>query len=206
MAFYESPRFPERVAYGAVGGPRFRTTVVAVTGGTEQRNAMWSCPLHQWDVSQGVKSHADFESLRAFFLTMKGRAHGWRFKDWTDYTASHTDGRVTGITTQTFQLVKRYTSGSQTQDRKIVKPIAAGFVLKDQSTTLVLTTDYTIATTTGIVSTTAPRTAANLTWSGEFDVPMRFDVDELKARVESANPTDGYLHVWEAIPIIELRL
>lgn len=209
MAFYESPRFPERIAFGAVGGPRFNTTVAAVIGGSEQRNAQWSYPLYAWDVSQGVKNQQDFEALRAFFLTMRGRLHGFRFKDWTDNSAAHTGaekGVVSGLTSTTFQLVKRYTSGSQTQDRKIVKPIAAGFELKDTGSTLTLTTDYTLNASTGVVTTTAPRTAANLTWAGEFDVPMRFDVDELKARVESMNPSAGFLHVWEAIPIVELRL
>jgi uncharacterized protein (TIGR02217 family) len=206
MAFYETPRFPERIAYGAVGGPRFATTVVATLSGTEQRNGSWSYPLHAWDVSQGIRNQADFETLRAFFLAARGRLHGWRFKDWTDYTASHTTGLVSGLTSQTFQLIKRYTSGSQTLDRKISKPIAAGFVLKDVSTTLTLTTDYTLNTVTGVVSTTAPRTAANLNWSGEFDVPMRFDTDALQARIEARNAAAGLLHRWEAIPIVEIRV
>lgn len=209
MAFYESPRFPERIAMGAVGGPRFATTVAAVVGGSEQRNGQWSYPLYAWDVSQGVKNQADFQTLRAFFLTMRGRLHGWRFKDWTDYAVAHTGdekGIVAGLTGTTFQLVKRYTSGAQTQDRKIVKPIASGFELKDTGVTLTLTTDYTLNAATGVVTTTTTRTAANLTWSGQFDLPMRFDTDELKARIESRNVSQGLLHVWDSIPIVELRL
>jgi hypothetical protein len=31
MSFLETPRFPERIGYGAVGGPMFRTEI-AVTG------------------------------------------------------------------------------------------------------------------------------------------------------------------------------
>lgn len=209
MAFYESPRFPERIAAGALGGPEFMTTVVKVVGGAEQRNASWTYPLHKWDVSQGLRHQADFQAVRAFFLTMKGRLHGFRFKDLADYTAAHTGdekGIVSGLTSTTFQLVKRYTSGSQTADRKIVKPIATGFELKDSGSTLTLTTDYTLDATTGIVTTTTTRTAANLTWSGEFDVPMRFDTDALRGRIEAKNPSKGLLHVWESIPIVELRL
>lgn len=209
MAFYESPRFPERIAFGAVGGPEYVTTVTRVVGGAEQRNGAWSYPLHRWDVSQGIKSQADFQTLRAFFLAARGRLHGWRFKDWTDFSAAHTGdekGVVSGLTSQTFQLVKRYTSGAQTSDRKIVKPIASGFELKDTGVTLTLTTDYTLNTVTGVVTTTAPRTAANLTWSGEFDLPMRFDTDSLRARVEARTVSKGLLHTWEAIPIVELRL
>ncbi len=208
MSFIESPRFPENIGVGAVGGPEFSTQVVKVSGGGEQRNGAWTYPLHRWDVSQGIRTHADFVTVRAFFMTMKGRLHGWRFKDLSDFSVAHTGtekGVVSGITGTTFQLVKRYTSGSQTQDRQILKPIAAGFELKDSGTTLTLTTDYTLNTTTGVVTTTTSRTAANLTWAGEFDVPMRFDTDRLSERLVGRNLSKGLIHEWDSIPIVELR-
>ena len=203
MAFIETPRFPERIAYGATGGPGFSTQVAASGSGRESRNGAWQYPRHAWDVSQGVKTQADFQELLSFFMAMRGRLHGWRFKDFGDYEATLADGRCAGLTTTTFQLVKRYTTGAQSTDRRIVKPIAAGFVLKDSGVTLTLTTDYTLATATGIVTTTAPRTAANLTWAGEFDVPMRFDTDRLDRRIVARNPSGGLLHEWGSIPIVE---
>jgi uncharacterized protein (TIGR02217 family) len=208
MAFIESPRFPENIAYNAVGGPEFSTAVAAATSGRESRNSNWLYPLHSWDVSQGINSQADFQTLRAFFMAVgRGRANGWRFKDYADHTASHAGveaGVVDGITSTTFQLVKRYTIGGSTQDRRILKPIAAGFELKDSGTTLALTADYSLNTATGVVTTTAPRTAGNLTWSGEFDVPMRFNTDKLEGRIVARNPRDGLLHEWAEIPIVEL--
>lgn len=193
---------------GALGGPRFDTMVVAVRGGAEQRTQNWTYPLHAWDVSQGINSSADFQAVRAHFLTAAGKQHGWRFKDHTDYSAAHTGiekGVLAGLTSTTFQLVKRYTSGAQTLDRKILKPLAAGFELKDAGVTLTLTTHYTLNTVNGVVTTTSPRTAADLTWSGEFDVPMRYDTDALQARAVARNPTRGILMQWESIPIVELR-
>lgn len=206
MAFYENPRFPERIAYGAVGGPQWSTTIVQTVSGREQAVQHWAYPLHRWDVSQGIKDQADFEALRAFFLTMRGRLHRWRFRDWTDYTATHASGVVAGLTSTTFQLLKRYASGAQVFDRKIAKPVAAGFELKDSGVTLVPGTDYTLDATTGIVTTATARTAANLTWAGEFDVPMRFDTDALQARIVSRHPTRGLLHEWGSIDIVEVRL
>ena len=206
MAFIESPRFPDRIAYGAAGGPEFKTEISVPISGREERNSAWAYPRHSWDVSHGINGQADYDALRAFFLIAKGRANSWRFKDWSDYQAAHTgDGKgvALGLTTTTFQLVKRYTSGSTTQDRLIRKPIAAGFELKDTGVTLTLTTDYTLDATTGIVTTVVPRTAANLTWSGEFDVPMRFDTDKLDGRIVSRNAQKGLLYEWSAIPIVE---
>ena len=50
------------------------------------------------------------------------------------------------------------------------------------------------------------RAADVLAWSGEFDVPMRFDVDKLAAQVADRNATDGLLHMWDGIKIVEIRL
>ena len=114
MAFYESPRFPERIAYGAQGGPEWSTTVVVTVSGKEQRAGAWTYPRHRWDVSQGIKTQADFEALRAHFMTVRGRLHGWRFKDWAEFQCLIAEGKVSGLTGTTFQLLKRYTSGAQT--------------------------------------------------------------------------------------------
>ncbi|MBK8772745.1 MAG: DUF2460 domain-containing protein [Rhizobiales bacterium] len=202
MAFYESPRFPDAIAYGALGGPEFLTTVVASGSGREARNAAWAYPKHRWDVSQGINGQADFETLRAFFMTMRGRFHAWRFKDWADYTATHTTGVVTGITATTFQLTKRYTSGAQTLDRIITKPVTGTLEVKVSG----VVTAHAVDTTTGVVTIGTAPAAANVTWAGEFDVPMRFDTDRLQGRIESRNAQAGLLHLWDSIPIVEVRV
>ena len=133
MAFYESPRFPEGISYGAIGGPEWLTGVVTTITGYEQRDGRLLYPRQRWDVSHGVRTAAEFAALRAYFLTMRGRLHGFRYKDWTDYTAAHTGnekGIVTGLTSTTFQAFKRYTSGSQTMDRKISKIVDAAGTLR----------------------------------------------------------------------------
>lgn len=203
MAFYETPRFPEKISYGAVGGPGFSTEVVTVESGREKRNARWTFPQHRWDVSHAVRTQAELDALRAFFLAMNGKLHGWRFKDWSDYAALITEGVCTGITSTTFQLVKRYTNGAVSKARNITKPIASGFVLKNSGVTLVLTTDYTLNTVTGIVTTVTPKTAANLTWSGEFDVPMRFDTDEFQAEIVDRSQ-GTLLYALSSVPIVEI--
>lgn len=204
MAFYESPRFPERIANGALGGPQFSTTVVAVQSGDEYRNASWLYPLHSWDVSHGINGQADFLALRAFFLSMRGKLHGWRFKDFSDYTASHTGteiGVVTQLTSTTFQLFKRYVSGAQTMDRRILKPVSGSVEIKVSG----VTTAHTLDTSTGIVTIGSSPDPATVTWSGEFDIPMRFDTDKLDVRLIERSPSRGLLHEWSSIPIVELR-
>lgn len=205
MAFREV-QFPRCIRFGVIGGPGFSTDVVTVLSGQEKRNANWSKMRHAWECAYAVKSQTDFEAVRAFFLSVQGRKDGFRFRDWADYTVSEAQGVVAGLTSTTFQLRKQYVSGDVTTLRDIQKPIAQGLVLRDLGTPLVLTTDYTLDATTGIVTTTAPRTAGNLTWSGEFDVPARFDVDELRATIVNRNTESGLLLEWTSVPIVEIRL
>lgn len=202
MAFLESPRFPDKIAYGAQGGPEFRTEISVAVSGLEQRNGAWAYPRHSWDVSQGINSQADFQVLRAFFMTARGRQHSWRFKDYADFTAAHSGdekGIVLALTSTTFQMVKRYTSGSNTQDRIIRKPVSGTCTALVSGGAVSHSIDYT----TGIITIASAPAAGNVTWAGEFDVPMRFDTDKLDGRIVARNPTRGLLHEWTAIPIIE---
>jgi uncharacterized protein (TIGR02217 family) len=73
----------------------------------------WSEARGRWDVASGLKKQAQIGELIAFFRARRGKAHGFRFKDWTDYKAT---GRLlgTGDDAQTeFQLVKHYPSGER---------------------------------------------------------------------------------------------
>lgn len=205
MSFLESPAMPDKIAFGAVGGPRFSTTVVTITSGLEKRNREWSLPLYRYDVSQAIKNQTDFLEVEAHFMAVGGREMGFRFKDHRDFQAKTGEGVVAGLTSTTFQLQKKYTFGSVNSLRPIKKPKASAFVLKDGMTTLTLTTDYTLDTTTGIVTTTSPRTAGNLTWTGQFDVPVRYDTDELKAQIVNRIPNGEYLLEWASIPLVEIR-
>jgi uncharacterized protein (TIGR02217 family) len=200
MAFLESPRFPESIAFGAVGGPEFSTTVVQTIGGKEQRTGHFVYPKQKWDVSPGVRAVSEMLALRSFFLNARGQLHGWRFQDLTDYIVTHSDGVVAAITSTTFQLQKKYVSGSQTMLRKIIKPVAAVAVEVKVSGSVV---SATVDTTTGIVTISSAPTAANVTWAGQFDVPMRFDFDHMQASAIDRN-ADGLVHMMGPYNIVEV--
>jgi hypothetical protein len=112
MSGFHEVRFPDNIAYGATGGPEFATTVVATGSGHEKRNVNWAEARGRWDVASGLKKQAQIDELIAFFRARRGKAYGFRFKDWTDYKAT---GQLLGtgdaVETQ-FQLVKHYPSGS----------------------------------------------------------------------------------------------
>jgi uncharacterized protein (TIGR02217 family) len=112
MTSFHEVRFPDNIAYGATGGPEFATTVVATGGGHEKRNINWAQARGRWDVASGLKEQAQIDELIAFFRARRGKAYGFRFKDWTDHKATaQLLGTGDDALTQ-FQLGKHYPSGS----------------------------------------------------------------------------------------------
>ncbi|MFT0167480.1 DUF2460 domain-containing protein [Paraburkholderia mimosarum] len=52
-----------------------------------------------------------------------------------------------------------------------------------------------------------PQPTDVLAWTGQFDVPARFDVDEMKKQIVDRNGSGGDLLVtWGSIPIMEIRV
>ncbi|MDE3060450.1 MAG: DUF2460 domain-containing protein [Pseudomonadota bacterium] len=200
MAFVET-RFPTDIAYGSAGGPQYSTDIVITQSGYEQRNANWAQARAQYNVAHGIKTQAQLDALIAFFRARKGRADGFRFKDWTDYQAN---GQAIGSgdgATVTFQLVKIYTSGSTSETRIISKPVA-GTVNIYLNAVLQSGSAYTLDTTTGLVTfNVAPGSGMTVTADFQFDLPVRFDTDHLSARLDSYGSFS-----WENVPIVEIRV
>lgn len=199
MAFHEV-RFPDDIAYGASGGPEFATTIVTMASGYEQRNINWQAARGRWDVASGLKNQTQLDTLLAFFRGRKGRAHGFRFKDWSDFKAT---GQLIGTgdgANKTFQLVKNYTSGAGSESRIIKKPVSG--TTKIYLNGVQLTSGWSVSSSTGIVTiNTAPGNGVPVTADFDFDVPVRFDTDRMAVTIEFFN-----LHQWSGIPIVEIRV
>ncbi len=198
MAFHEI-RFPDDISYGSGGGPEFSTDIIITQGGFEQRNSNWANARAKYNVAHGVKTETQLAELIAFFRARKGRAHGFRFKDWTDYTIT---GQLigTGNGTQTqFQLIKNYTS-SITETRTILKPVLG--TVKIYVNAVLQTSGVTMNTTTGVITfSAAPAAASTISADAEFDVPVRFDTDRLSASLDQYGSNS-----WLDIPLVEVRL
>lgn len=200
MAFVET-RFPTDIAYGSAGGPEYSTDVVIMQSGYEQRNSNWSQARIRYNVAYGVKTQAQLDALIAFFRARKGRADGFRFKDWTDYKIiGQPIGTGNGSAT-VFQLVKTYVSGAVTETRTITKPVS-GTIQIYLSGVLQNGSAYTANTTNGQITFTAPPgSGVAVTADFEFDIPARFDTDRMSATLETygANSVDD-------IPVVEIRV
>lgn len=203
------------ISYGTTGGPSYKTTVVTTDSGGEQRIQQWLNGRMKWNLSTGTKSQSQMAAISTFMRARQGKARGFRFKDWTDYKATR-EHFWNGFTTGTVRLVKTYGDTGNTEIRKIKKPIDSVayaslypdrravsplqiFTAPTGGSPLTVGTDYTIDYTTGIITGLAGST--DYYWTGEFDVPVRFDTDET-----NINLSDFNIRTWDGIPIIELIL
>lgn len=199
MAFH-NVQFPTDIAYGSSGGPNYSTDVVITQGGHEQRNANWAAARARYNVAHGVKTQAQLDALIAFFRARKGRAHSFRFKDWTDYKAAEqTIGTGTG-SLYDFQLVKRYVSGDTTEVRTITKPVVG--TVSVYVNDVLQTSGVSVNATTGMVTlTSAPGSGVVVKADFQFDVPVRFDTDQLSATLDAYG-----VRSWQDIPLVEVRV
>jgi len=185
MSFH-NVRMPEDVERGAQGGPGFKTTIIRLDSGFEKRNIDWERSKGRWDLSYGVETRADQQDVMTFFYARRGRAYGFRFKDWMDYEvgddATDTFQQIgTGDTTTTkFQISKLYTSGGETFTRQLTRIVAG-------TTRVFLSgaeqmSGWTVDNDTGVITFSVAPSAVPVQVICEFDVPVRFDVDELPQR------------------------
>lgn len=200
MTAFVEIRLPVDISYGSSGGPEYSTDVTITHGGFEQRNINWADARAQYNVAHGVKTQAQLDELIAFFRARKGRAYGFRFKDWTDYQGiAEVLSIGDGITTN-FQLVKHYSSGGITETRAIKKAVAGTVQLYLDA--VLQTSGVSVDTATGIVTfATPPANGVEIMADFEFDVPVRFDTDKLSASIDSYGS-----HSWMDIPLIEVRV
>ncbi|MDF2140303.1 DUF2460 domain-containing protein [Paenirhodobacter sp. CAU 1674] len=207
MAFHEI-RFPDSISRGAKGGPERRTRIVELASGDEERNATWANSRRRYDVSYGVRRADDLAAVVAFFEARNGRLHAFRFKDWSDYksclpsAAPAPTDQIIGTgngSTATFALTKTYASGAQSWARAIIKPVVGTVTVSLNGVTQ--GSGWSVNTTTGIVTFTVPPTTGAVIRAGfEFDVPVRFDTDELPVTLDIERT--GSI---PSIPLIEVR-
>lgn len=210
MAFHEI-RFPEGLSFGSIGGPERRTEVVRLSNGFEERNTPWAHSRRRYEAGVGLRTLDDVETLIAFFEARNGRMHGFRWKDWSDYRSappsqpvSPTDqmiGTGDGVRTE-FRLTKTYRSGEQSYVRQIDKPVAGTVVAAVARDPKVEGSEFTVDALTGVLTFAVPPDIGVLVHAGyEFDVPVRFDTDQIMISLSSFQAGEVPM-----VPVVEVRV
>ena len=210
MAFHEV-RFPADVSFGSSGGPERRTQIVTLGSGREERNAPWADSRRRYNAGYGVRSLDDLHAVIAFFEARRGRLHGFRFKDWTDFKSCSPgsepgpfDQRIgTGDGSATaFALAKAYASGGESYVRAITKPVAGTVRVAVGGVELTAGTGFAVDAGTGVVTlASAPTAGTPVTAGFAFDVPVRLDTDFLDVDLSAFRA--GQI---PSIPLVEIRI
>jgi uncharacterized protein (TIGR02217 family) len=209
--FLEAPRFPDSIGFHSTSSTEFKTDVVVLNNGFEQRNTKWSHSLHRYDVASGIKNEVDLSAILHFFNSVRGRFIGFRFKDWLDYSSSPTLGKPITATDQLigvgdgqqreFTLTKTYQVGLLSQVRYIHKPVEHTVMVAVNGK---IDARFTVNTANGVVVLSEeydPPSSGDLITAGfEFDVPCRFDTDTLQISLPFQQL--GNFNV----PLMEIRL
>ena len=208
MAF-DDIRFPTAISLGATGGPERRTDIVVTGSGSEERNSRWADSRRRYNAGFGVKSLDDIHEVVRFFEERRGRLHGFRWKDHTDFKSCSPKGQVTALdqaigtgngVTAGFALVKRYGTGLRDYVRTITKPVFGTVVIAVAGT---VSANFTVNALTGVVTfniESIPAAGAAITAGFQFDVPARFDTDQLRINLTQFSAGD-----IPDIPVVEIR-
>lgn len=194
--FIES-RLLDKLAFGFQGGPTWYTLVTDLQSGVQRRKALRSRPKYRYTLPYQNIDLTDTAAVIAAFNACQGAAVGFRLKDWTDYSVTaQAIGNTPGANLTPVQLYKTYTFGATTVQRPIKKPVSGTVTVYSNGTPKTGTLD----TTTGLFTPTTNWTAGQaLTWTGEFDVPVRFSSDELVFDLNNPGRLSANIEVEEVL-------
>lgn len=194
-----STRLPEEVEIGAVRRDPEDVEIVRTDNGGEVRNVRASQSLLEFDITYPhSEQDANFLAVRAAYKAARGQLHSFDFQDHSEFEAEdEVIGTGDGATTA-FDLIKSYTFGSETHERRIYRPVSAITVKKDGVTQVA---GYSVNYSTGVVTfSAAPANGVVISWSGEFNVPLRFDTP-----FQVSMPAGHLVHV-DTMTLVEVRL
>jgi len=196
-----------RIAF--TSSPRTSTTITAVASGAEQRNKNWKHPLRRFVAPGAIDCDEKIEDLKDHFLALGGPFILFPLRDPLDFASRRLPkanvAPVVGPTDQffgegdglnpRFPLKKSYERGTRTYVRNITLPIVDS-VLVAMNALPPGTADptlpggpysFSVDRITGVVTFDPPPANGILLTAGYlFDVPVRFEADDIFDQIVSS--------------------
>lgn len=193
---------------------RYSTSIVAGSGGQEDRDANWTTARRQWALETGGRLSDDLiQDLEMLFHETRGAHLAFLFKDKRDFHHWQVSTNQSAIqigtgdgTTAEFPVVKLYGSGANQRSRDVI-PISGtlnvyvGAVLKTENTDYTVDYDTGIITFTGGSPTVVPGNGVPVTAEYQFRTLVRFASDDLD--IDALTNHARYL--TSAFELVEVR-
>jgi uncharacterized protein (TIGR02217 family) len=185
-------------SFGWEGGPEFSTQIVSLMSGRERRNAQWAQARHKYTLPFSNITPREYAGIKQMHLACRGRLNGFRFRDELDYSVEDEVFATGDGAEVSFQLLKQSTRGGVHYLRRVFA-IADGEVYANGERVF----DFQVDSRRGVVTfPTPPAAGVVLSWSGVFDVWVRFDQDDLPFSIDNAG-SEGYF-INGAVRLIEI--
>lgn len=184
-------------AFGWVGGPEFSTRIVALANGRERRNAQWARVRHKYSMPfQNIRPES-YAGIKQMHLVCRGMLNSFRFRDALDnYAENEIFAIADGVATD-FQLVKQSVVSGVQYTREIFAVVEAKVFIDGVETIADGDRERGV-----VVFSSPPPAGAVLSWTGEFDVWVRFAQDDLPFSIDNNN--DGGYFINGTVNLIEV--
>jgi uncharacterized protein (TIGR02217 family) len=205
---FHEVRFPVDVALRGSGGPTRLTEIVTLASGREHRNSRWADSRRRYDAGFGIRTLDALHAVLSFFEERRGRLYGFRYRDRVDSSSGPPSRPIAATdqmlgtgdgTMRIFQLAKTYGSGPTPYRREITKPVAESVRVAVDGVAVAAGRFACDATTGRITFAAVPAPGARVTAGFSFDVPVRFDSDDLS--IDLSAFTAGEI---PKVPLIEI--
>lgn len=183
--------------YGWQGGPEFKTQIVELQSGRERRNAMWSQARHRYAAPYVNISIDAYMQIKKMHLVCRGQLHCFRFVDELDHTAEAEIFAIGDGVIDTFQLQKVTTIDGVSYNRQVFALSATPTIYINGIAEDGVTVDLQRGT---VVFDDPPADDDVLSWSGDFDIWVRFTQDFLPFTLDNPQLTNGSVDLIEVAP------
>lgn len=189
------------ISYGTKGGLSYSTVVVTNPSRIETRYPQRSRGYWNFDLNLSDKTKVKMNAINSFFAAVQGRSWGWRFRNWREYQCTNEPlPAYSGGTTLQLTRARILAAGGVQETVIIKKPdLTLPITLTRNGVAFPTSANWTLNVTTGIVTFSADQTGNLFTWTGQHDMPARFDVDEMEAAQNDFDQFD-----WESLKIMEI--
>ncbi|HRH13181.1 MAG TPA: DUF2460 domain-containing protein [Azonexus sp.] len=207
MADFLEERFSELIRYGSTWQDDFAVREIRSSNGDEYPSLIHPYPIRTFDISFMLDSARLWTELINVYHRAHGKYAGFRARCFDEYSTNGTKGTPTALdqptlvlTATTRQLIKRYgtdkTAGTSGYSyRKLKKPVSGTVVVAKNGTPLT-GGQFTVDTTTGIVTVPGALITDTITAGCEYDFAVCF---------ASALPVGQDYPGWRPVESVKLR-
>lgn len=169
-----------------------KTDIVTLDNGDEIRNARWKYNKLRFSASYVLLSDQSQNEITTAFYAARAQLFLFRFKDHGDFQATNEPLVVSAGTQAPVQLIKTYRFGPAKAER-IIQAIVSATVYADDGVAVPGSLD----TALGLFTPAFAWGEGAYTWSGQFDVWVRFGSDQLDMTMKTLDIVTTDVELWE---------